>query len=124
MGMLLILVGLSFLAWTSALFAAYGNGTLAPWNPTEKLVVMGPYRFVRNPMIIGVVTTLLGETLLFTSYYLLGWTLLFVIINHVWFIFWEEPNLEKQFGTPYLKYKNAVPRWIPLSEAAEIDFND
>lgn len=123
-GMLLLLIGLSFLAWTNALFVAYGNGTLAPWDPTQKLVVMGPYRFVRNPMIIGVITVLLGETILFTSFHLLGWTILFALINHSWLIFWEERRLKHQFGEAYLKYKHAVPRWIPMSEAAEIDFND
>jgi len=75
-------------------------------------------------MIIGVITVLLGETILFTSFHLLTWTVLFALINHSWLIFWEERQLTEQFGEAYLKYKNAVPRWIPIGEAAEIDFND
>ena len=59
--------GLCMIAWTVALFAGVGRGTLAPWDPPERLVVRGPYRYVRNPMITGVVSVLLGEAALFGS---------------------------------------------------------
>jgi len=69
LGTVVILLGLALIAQTVALFARVGRGTLAPWDPTERLVVRGPYRRVRNPMISGVLTVLLGETLRFGADY-------------------------------------------------------
>ena len=64
-GSLLVGLGLALVVYTVSLFFTYGEGTLAPWTPTQKLVVRGIYRHVRNPMISGVCAVLLGETLLF-----------------------------------------------------------
>jgi len=120
-GMLMLLTGLSFLAWTNVLFVVYGEGTLAIWDKTKKLVVLGPYRYVRNPMILGVITALWGETLIFNSVYVFAWSLLFWGINHLYFIYKEEPDLEKQFGEVYVRYKQQVPRWFPLAEPVRFD---
>ena len=89
-----------------------GNGTIMPWDPTRKLVVAGDYRYVRNPMILSVITIEVGEALLFASIWLGLIALLFFAINHVYY-FSEEPGLEKRFGQEYLVYKNNVPRWFP-----------
>ena len=62
-GALLAAAGLTMLAWTVTLFIRIGRGTLAPWDPTRKLVVRGPYAHVRNPMITGVLAILIGEAL-------------------------------------------------------------
>ncbi len=112
-GVVLMACGLFLLSWTIRLFITIGKGTLAPWSPTQKLVAIGPYRHVRNPMISGVLITLLGETLVFYSLGLLILFLAFFIINHVYFIFSEEPGLVKRFGDSYIEYKKNVPRWIP-----------
>jgi protein-S-isoprenylcysteine O-methyltransferase Ste14 len=112
-GMLLVACGLFFLSWTIRLFMTIGKGTLAPWSPTQKLVVEGPYRFVRNPMISGVLMILLGEALIFSSFGLLIWFIAFFICNHIYFVLSEEPGLKKRFGDSYLEYKKNVPRWIP-----------
>ncbi|MEX2596188.1 MAG: methyltransferase [Salibacteraceae bacterium] len=120
-GILFLLTGISFLAWSSALFVAFGNGTPGPWFATEKLVILGPYRFVRNPMNIAVITTLWGETLLFGSFYILAWSILYWLISVVWLKWWEEPRLEQKFGEIYLRYKKEVPNWIPLSKPIEFD---
>lgn len=101
------------LAITIKLFSQVGRGTLAPWLPPQKLVVDGIYRHTRNPMISGVVCVLAGETLLTGAPELLAWTLGFFLLNHVYFIGWEEPRLAKRFGEAYLRYKAAVPRWWP-----------
>ena len=120
-GILFLLTGLSFLAWCNVLFVVYGEGTLAPWDATKKLVVLGPYRYVRNPMIVAVITTLWGETLIFGSFFILGWSLLFWLINHLYFVFKEEPQLEQKFSEAYRRYKEQVPRWIPLASPVEFD---
>ena len=90
-----------------------GKGTLAPWSPTKKLVISGMYRYTRNPMIMGVLTVLFGESLAILSLNIFIWAVIFFIVNTVWFILYEEPDLEKKFGEEYLEFKNNVPRWIP-----------
>ena len=95
------------------LFARVGQGTLAPWDATRRLVAVGPYRYVRNPMITSVVMMLAGEALFFGSTVLAGWFVLFFLCNHVYFILLEEPSLELRFGASYAEYKKQVPRWLP-----------
>jgi len=112
-GALLMGSGLYYLSITIWLFINIGRGTLAPWSPTSKLVVIGPYRHVRNPMISGVLMTLLGESIVFGSLGIFICFLLFFIINHIYFIYSEEPGLARRFGDEYLSYKRNVPRWIP-----------
>ena len=91
-------------------FATKGKGTLAPWDPTRRLVVSGPYRFVRNPMIIGVISIIIGEALFFNSIVVLVWAVVFFTINSIYFEFFEERRLETKFGEDYLDYKEAVPK--------------
>ena len=98
---------------TVRLFAREGEGTLAPWDPTQRLVVSGPYRYVRNPMITGVVLVLLGEAALLGSPGILVWALVFFGINAVWFPRVEEPGLVRRFGADYEEYSRNVPRWVP-----------
>ena len=109
----LLLVGFSIFLQSIILFVKIGKGTLAPWDPTKKLVVKSLYRYVRNPMILGVLIILLAETLYFRSLNIFLWTFLFFLINHFYFILKEEPDLMKRFGDEYLEYKMNVPRWIP-----------
>ena len=112
-GAVLMGYGLYYLSITIWLFNNIGKGTLAPWSPTKKLVVIGPYRFVRNPMISGVLLTLLGESVAFGSIGIFIWFLLFFLVNHVYFIYSEEPGLMHRFGEEYEAYKKNVPRWWP-----------
>ena len=109
--------GFALWAWTARLFARIGQGTLAAWDPTRHLVVAGPYRYVRNPMITAVLGVLLGEAALFGSLALLAWAAAFLAINYVYFLAYEEPGLERRFGEEYLSYKLNVPRWIPRRTA-------
>jgi protein-S-isoprenylcysteine O-methyltransferase Ste14 len=110
---LLISIGLALFAWTVALFAGAGGGTLAPWDPTQRLVVAGPYRHVRNPMISGVLFLLLGETALLGSLPVLAWAALFFVLNQLYIPRFEEPGLEQRFGDDYRRYRQHVPRWLP-----------
>jgi protein-S-isoprenylcysteine O-methyltransferase Ste14 len=112
-GLLFVGLGLVLLVATIRLFVTVGKGTLAPWNPTQRLVARGVYRHVRNPMIAGVFFVLLGETMIAASLPLLGWFVVFVIINTVHIPLAEEPGLVKRFRDDYLAYKRNVPRWIP-----------
>ena len=112
-GSVMIGNGLYYLAMCIWLFINVGKGTLAPWSPTKKLVIFGPYRNVRNPMISSVLLTLLGESIAFGSFGIFIWFLLFFGINHMYFVLSEEPGLVKRFGEEYLVYKRNVPRWIP-----------
>jgi protein-S-isoprenylcysteine O-methyltransferase Ste14 len=113
LGVALIASGLALWAWTVRLFARIGQGTLAAWDPTRHLVVAGPYRYVRNPMITAVLGVLVGEAVLFGSFALLIWSATFLAINHAYFLIYEESGLERRFGEEYSRYKRSVPRWIP-----------
>ena len=112
-GIALIAAGFALWLWTVRLFARVGKGTLAPWDPTQRLVVEGPYRHVRNPMITAVLAVLAGEAALFGSLPLLIWFAVFFTGNAVFFRRYEEPGLERRFGEDYRAYKANVPRWLP-----------
>ena len=95
------------------LFATEGRGTLAPWDPPGRLVVRGPYRFVRNPMISGVLLIIIAEALYFRSVPIAGWAAAFFLMNAIYLPLVEELGLERRFGDEYLAYKRKVPRIIP-----------
>ena len=113
LGGALICLNLVLMVATILLFMTVGKGTLAPWNPPQRLVVRGVYRYVRNPMISGACCLLLGEAALAASLPLLGLFALAVIVNVVYIPLSEEPGLAKRFGGEYMTYKQNVPRWIP-----------
>ena len=112
-GVAIWLAGFALAAWCIRLFVRVGRGTLAPWDPTRQLVVVGPYRHVRNPMISGVLTMVLGESVATGSALVLAWAAGFGLLNHVYFLASEEPGLRRQFGEAYERYRAHVPRWIP-----------
>ena len=113
LGFLCVCLGLTLMIATIRLFVTIGKGTLAPWNPTRKLVVQGVYRHVRNPMISGVLFVLLGESFVTASLPLFCWFLVFAVVNTFYIPLSEEPGLVKRFGEDYLAYKRNVPRWVP-----------
>jgi len=117
LGVVLVASGLALWAWTVRLLARIGQGTLAAWDPTRHLVVAGPYRYTRNPMIMAVVSVLLGESVFFGSPTLIIWSAAFLTINFAYFLIYEEPGLERRFGDEYRLYKRNVPRWIPRRTA-------
>jgi len=108
-----LVAGICLAVWSVHVLVKSGEGTPAPWDPTRKLVIAGPYRCVRNPMITGVLLMLLGETILFNSWALFLWTLIFFAGNLIYFPTVEEKGLEQRFGEAYIHYKASVPRWIP-----------
>jgi protein-S-isoprenylcysteine O-methyltransferase Ste14 len=112
-GGLLISLGLALAIWTWTLFVTEGRGTLAPWDATTQLVVSGPYRYVRNPMITGVALILAGEAVLFQSWPLAILFVWFVLLNAIYFPLVEERGLRRRFGAEYDAYCADVPRWVP-----------
>ena len=113
MDRIFILLGLALMVLTNRLFTTVGHGTLAPWEPPQRLVVRGVYQHVRNPMITGALSILLGEAIFFGSWWLLGWFGFALILNLIYIPLVEERGLAKRFGEDYLVYKQNVPRWIP-----------
>ncbi len=113
LGAVFVAAGLLLMYRTVSLFITVGHGTLAPWDPPQRLVVRGIYRRVRNPMITGVFCLLLGEALAFGSLSLFYWFLLFVLANVVYIPLLEEPSLARRFGADYERYRQHVPRWVP-----------
>jgi protein-S-isoprenylcysteine O-methyltransferase Ste14 len=117
-GAVLIAFGLVMLVWTVVLFDRVGEGTLAIGSPV-KLVVRGPYRHVRNPMMTGVFCIQLGTAAATASPWLLGWFGLFCTLVAIAIRTVEEPHLRKQFGADYDDYRHHVPRWVPQLTAWE-----
>jgi protein-S-isoprenylcysteine O-methyltransferase Ste14 len=107
------LIGTAVLLWCVRDFAVRGRGTLAPVDPPKELVAEGLYRWVRNPMYVGVVTVLLGHALWFGSRTLLLYAACVLVGFHLFVTLFEEPTLEERFGDSYRRYRAAVPRWIP-----------
>lgn len=110
---LLLICGLILAIWTVILFRKIGKGTPAPWDPPKKLVIAGPYRYVRNPMLSGVFMILLAEAFYFQSFAITLWFLIFIAANLIYFPLSEEPGLRKRFGQEYEEYCRNVPRFIP-----------
>ena len=112
-GLIVMFIGLFFMTLTISTFIRISNGTLAPWSPTQKLITGGIYGYVRNPIIMGVLTVLIGESISILSLNIFKWAIIFFIVNNFYFIFSEEPGLEKRFGDEYREYKRNVRRWMP-----------
>jgi protein-S-isoprenylcysteine O-methyltransferase Ste14 len=94
-------------------FTFAGRGTPAPIDPPKELVVKGLYRYVRNPMYVGVLSILLGETILFPSRPLFTYTAVVFLFFNLFVLLYEEPILRHKFGESYQRYCKSVPRWIP-----------
>ena len=113
LAVLFLLIGVAILLISIWSFARVGRGTLAPFDETQKLIVVGLYRFVRNPMYVGVILILLAESWFFMSSALLLYTGLFFLLANVMIIGYEENRLRHKYGDEYRHYCNHVGRWIP-----------
>lgn len=116
-GIIFIILGLIILLRCVRDFYVYGKGTLLPWIPTNHLVIIGLYRYTRNPMYLGILTLISGIALLFASPLLGIYTATFAIIFHLRTIYSEEPYLANKFNTQWIEYAQSVPRWIPRRTA-------
>ena len=112
-GMAPLVAGFIVLLWCVRDFYVAGKGTLAPWDPPKHLVVIGLYRFVRNPMYVGIMLLLIGWTVIVGSPLLGGYALLIAIAFHLRVVLYEEPRLRSQFPQAWAEYATTVPRWLP-----------
>jgi protein-S-isoprenylcysteine O-methyltransferase Ste14 len=112
-GVALLGVGCRLFVASQRRFAGEGQGTLAPWDPPRVLVVRGPYRYVRNPMISGVIFALFGEALALRSLPHGAWGAAFLSLNWIYIPLFEEPQLAHRFGDPYREYCQHVRRFLP-----------
>ena len=113
LGCVLLALGLWLFSWSLYYFWSRGRGTLAPWDPPRVFVAEGPYRFVRNPMISGVIFILVAEACVLRSWPHAEWASLFLAINLIYIPLVEEPMLLDRFGDPYARYKQQVRRFLP-----------
>jgi protein-S-isoprenylcysteine O-methyltransferase Ste14 len=112
-GLIPLAIGLAIYFKCAWDFASTGKGTPAPIDPPKHLVARGLYRFVRNPMYVGVLITLLGEAWLFSSLALVIYAAIVITWQHLFVVFYEEPALKRKFGESYSDYLARTPRWIP-----------
>ena len=110
-----VIVGLSAgcLVHAFVRFVLDGLGTPAPVAPTERLVVTGAYRYVRNPMYLAVTGGILGQALLFAQMLLLAYATLFLTVTAAFVHWYEEPTLARRFPAEYAAYRANVPGWWP-----------
>jgi protein-S-isoprenylcysteine O-methyltransferase Ste14 len=94
-------------------FVAEGRGTPAPVGPTERLVVGGLYRHVRNPMYVAVVGAILGQALVLSRPVLLAYAAVAATAMALFVRHYEEPHLTARYGDSYRTYRAAVPGWLP-----------
>ncbi len=105
--------GAAIIVWCFVDFVRRGRGTPAPYDPPRQLVVVGFYKYVRNPQYVGVILVILGEAVLSGRTLLFGYAVFLAIGYHLFVRFYEEPALRKIFGEDYIHYCAAVPRWVP-----------
>jgi protein-S-isoprenylcysteine O-methyltransferase Ste14 len=113
LGLWVVVNGVGLAAWCVNLFNVEGRGTPLPLDPPKRFVITGPYRYVRNPMMLGAFLILVGEVVIFTSWSLFLYVVVLMVLAYVFVRFWEEPELVHRFGQAYLEYRRQVPRWIP-----------
>ncbi len=112
-GMIVGGAGAALALWCVGAFAWIGKGTPAPFDPPRRLVIRGPYRFVRNPMYMGAGLALAGAALFYKSLPLLAYVAIFLLVAHLFVLVYEEPTLRRTFGPDYEAYCHRVRRWRP-----------
>ena len=114
-GAVICTAGAIIALWCVGTFIFIGKGTPAPFDPPRRLVVRGPYRFVRNPMYIGAALALAGAALFYESLPVLLYCAALLVFSHGMVVFYEERKLRKTFGRDYEAYCRSVRRWLPTA---------
>jgi protein-S-isoprenylcysteine O-methyltransferase Ste14 len=115
LGLVLVIAGVGVLLHAFVRFVTDGIGTPAPVAPTQRLVVGGLYRYVRNPMYLAVLAVIVGQALLLGQLELLAYAGVIAAAFAAFVHWYEEPTLHRQFGEEYDAYRKAVPAWLPRS---------
>lgn len=113
LGLVLIIFGAIFFTYLVGLFKYTGKGTPVPVEPPTKLIIKGPYKYVRNPMYLNHLLMFFAIFLVFGHFLLLLYLLLAWFGLNLLLVKWEEPQLRKRFGDSYANYMEKVPRWLP-----------
>jgi protein-S-isoprenylcysteine O-methyltransferase Ste14 len=116
-GITIGIVGSLVALWCVFTFVLKGEGTPAPFDPPRRLVIQGPYRFVRNPMYLGAALALTGAACFYKSVPLLIYGCIFLLVTHLFVIGYEEPTLRRTFGPDYKAYCHRVRRWWPRASS-------
>ena len=114
-GIVVGIAGAIIALWCVFTFAFVGRGTPAPFDPPRRLVVKGPYHYVRNPMYIGAGLALGSAALFYESWPILAYTCFFFLVTHLFVVWYEEPALRRTFGEEYEAYCHRVKRWRPTN---------
>jgi len=109
----LMLIGIVLLLWCVRDFYVVGKGTLAPWDPPRHLVLIGLYRYVRNPMYLAVLILVSGWSIFLASPLLALYLVALAVAFHIRVVVNEEPYLNSRFGDEWVRYSTNVGRWIP-----------
>jgi len=112
-----LLAGIAVYLWCAWDFAVTGLGTPAPIDEPRTLIIRGLYRYVRNPMYVGVICLIVSRGLLWRSFPILVYVIFIVACFHLFVIAYEEPHLKRVFGAEYEEYCQQVPRWLPRFKA-------
>jgi protein-S-isoprenylcysteine O-methyltransferase Ste14 len=112
-GLVTTAMGAAVVLWCIASFVVVGRGTPAPFDPPRRLVVKGPYRYVRNPMYLGAGLALAGAALFYETLVLAAYAGAFLLVMHLFVVLYEEPALRQGFGNAYEDYRRTVRRWLP-----------
>lgn len=111
--LLLMCIGTAIYVWCVWDFVVSGKGTPAPIDAPKHLVVSGLYCYTRNPMYVGVLCFIFGWVLLYTVFNMIIYALCVALCFQLFVVFYEEPILQKQFGSEYSLYRLSVNRWLP-----------
>jgi protein-S-isoprenylcysteine O-methyltransferase Ste14 len=112
-GWVFVAAGAAVLVGAFVRFAREGRGTPAPVAPTETLVVGGPYRYVRNPMYLAVLSVVAGQALVLWRPVLVAYGAALAVAFVAFVLAYEEPTLRRRYGAGYDAYRDAVPGWWP-----------
>lgn len=111
-GLVPLVIGAVLLLWCVRDFYVAGRGSLAPWAPPERLVIVGLYRVSRNPMYVAVLLILCGWALGYLSFRLWMYAGIVAVAFHLRIVWHEEPWLARRYGDEYAAYRSTVPRWL------------
>jgi protein-S-isoprenylcysteine O-methyltransferase Ste14 len=109
-----VISGGVLLVYSTRLFAKHGRGgSPLPFDPPKKLVTVGIYKYIRNPMFTASALIWIGEFLFFGSILLFVYALGWIVFNHIHLIIQDEKWLERRYGKEYIDYKKSTPRYLP-----------
>lgn len=113
LGIPILAIGIVLTAICIFQFVNFGQGTFVHLDAPKTFVETGPYRYIRNPMYLGVLLIFIGYSLVYHSFSVLLLALMLFLLAHTIVVYIEEPALKNKFGDDYTKYKESVGRWFP-----------